>query len=478
MTRAARHMVLAIDLGSSSFRSAVFKEDGSRGTVTKVKLDARSDLASVGSIDPATLVEPFLAAVKGAVQEGGITDVVISSQWHTLLGVDEHDRPQTPLFTWESSASLNGATALASMVDSERYRRVTGSYPHPSYPVAAILTSLQEGVKPFRWTDLASWLVRGALGVEAGWSAEMAAGSGLWDQATYCWDTNLCKLVAVPGGLGPIWSQPSPIPATGAGIGLAGALVHPTMADGICSNFGLHALGPESAALSLGTSGSIRFVVEESPQNIPFGLWRYSWTRGLVGIGGAGSNVGNVLQWIRDELLIDDPTEFAWELPPDWRGLAVVPLLAGERGPGYRSNATGAISGIDLGTTRYEIAQEMVLGSVTVISRLVELADEVFPRVKRLIASGGVVAHMPGYVQLIADATRRSVVVPNADEETLTGAFIRWKSNNDIRRAMREPNPSASRVFRSRQTWSEALSTRRTASEALATKVIGDIVGR
>ena len=71
-------------------------------------------------------------------------------------------------------------------------------------------------------------------------------------------------------------------------------------------------------------------------------------------IGGAASEGGNVYQWVMEDLLKDDGTLEAQlsGCALDCHGLTVLPLLAGERSPGWQPDASGTIHGIRRNTSR------------------------------------------------------------------------------------------------------------------------------
>src|SRR5690606_2650604 len=187
------------------------------------------------------------------------------------------------------------------------------SYVHPSYPAAGIWILGRRGVPAARWTDLPSWLLRRVLGVEVGWSSEIAAGSGLWHQDDGDWDPRVLAAMGLDHRtLGAPWTTPVEIP-TGP---LAGALLVPTFADGMCHNVGLGATGPSASALAVGTSASMRLllgpdagpvggpdagrvaepVIHPDAGPLPWGLWRYRGG-GRVAVGASSSAAGNVVAW-------------------------------------------------------------------------------------------------------------------------------------------------------------------------------------
>ena len=418
-----RTSILALDIGSSSFRAAVYDPDLTLHQHDQVHYAFRSDRNAAGSF-PARPLRDLIVASLARLDLTSVATVSVSSLWHSLLAVDADDRPLTEVFTWESTGPNATIDGLYDVLDSEQYRASTGSYLHASYPLAAYWYLRGTVPADSRWVDLSGWLMRQVFGLNTGWSADIAAGSGLWNQDAASWDESVCDTVGIDAALlGSVWH--SPVELTGlraSAIGLGGAHVIPVFADGVCNSVGVGAVGPTVSALTAGTSGSLRMLLSDENVSVPRGLWRYRLGNGDVAIGGAISNAGNLIEWLGSSLGVADPLAFGAGPPPLFDGLVAVPNLAGERGPGYRRNATGSLSGLRSHHTRDDIAQAFVIAALGVYRDLTDLVAETEPKLSSLIASGGVVTGSPVFAQLLADATARPVSVSTVAESSLLGA--------------------------------------------------------
>jgi gluconokinase len=115
--------------------------------------------------------------------------------------------------------------------------------------------------------------------------------------------------------------------------------------------------------------------------SIPSGLWSYRVDAGHHLVGGALTEGGNVYQWATATLRLEENLEAALlQREPDQHGLTVLPLLAGERSPGWATHATGAILGLRLSTSPLDILQA-ILESVAL--RLAQIAGQLAPVLKR-----------------------------------------------------------------------------------------------
>lgn len=202
--------------------------------------------------------------------------MAISSLWHSLLGVDRHGAPVTDVYTWEASAPSSTLPSLRSTLDQSSYRERTGSYLHSSYPLAAWWYLRERSASVYRWIDLPGWVASEVFGVVGGWSIDMAAGSGLWNQDAGEWDDVTLSAVGLTAdALGPIWTAPQPVGERAHVFGLTDAVVVPPYGDAACSSIGVGAVGPTVSALTAGTSGSLRVLLDKTSPAVPFGLWRF-----------------------------------------------------------------------------------------------------------------------------------------------------------------------------------------------------------
>jgi len=455
--------ILAIDLGSSSLRVARVDEAARVVSIARRRHAFRDDAAR--GIRPHELA----ASLRSALEEvggDGVETVVMSSLWHSVLGVDAADAPVTRAFTWESTEPDAVVPELAAVLDAEAYRARTGSYLHASYPLAGIRLLSDQGARPARWTDLASWLLRTVLGVRVGWSPQLAAGSAMWHQGHDEWDAETLDAVGVPrSALGEVWREPVVLGAD-APAGLAGARLLPVLGDGYCDSVGIDALGPDVSALTAATSGSLRMILDGVLDDAPFGIWRYRVGSETTGLGGAISNAGNLLEWVRGTLGVDDPLAFAHaDEPPAWDGLTALPELAGERGPRYRREVSAAVSGLRGRHTASDIGRELVFGVLGVYAAMTELMATAQPALSRFVTAGGIVQGSPVFGQLLADATERTVSLSPVSESSLRGAAVHALGG--------APAPESVREFVPRPAWSAAIRERRAAAAALDARIRG-----
>ena len=120
----------------------------------------------------------------------------------------------------------------------------------------------------------------------------------------------------------------------------------PAAGDGACSNVGSGCTRNDRLALMVGTSGAMRVLWKADSVEIPDGPWCYRADEKRFVMGGALSDGGNLVAWLRETLRLPEETErLLAGMKPDSHGLTFLPLLAGERGPGWATRPTGRSPG-------------------------------------------------------------------------------------------------------------------------------------
>src|ERR671935_195229 len=103
-------------------------------------------------------------------------------------------------------------------------------------------------------------------------------------------------------------------------------------------------VSPRRIALMVGTSGALRVVVETPDAPVVPGLWWYRVDRRRPLLGGALSEGGNLVAWMRATLQLDALPDLEAEIAamaPDAHGLTVLPFLAGGGPPRRGGPARG-----------------------------------------------------------------------------------------------------------------------------------------
>ena len=430
----------ALDIGTSSVRALLFDTEARQIPGVEVHLPYQPRVAADGTYetDAERLFNLVGSAVDGLLHEAGprrrkrIRAIGVSTFWHGLLAADARAQPLTPLYLWADTRSWRQSDELRARLDPEALHQRTGCLVHPTYWPAKLLWL--QATEPELWRRrprlLSFWdLVHQRLFGSPVTSLSMASGTGLLELAGQEWDGDLLELLGVQAGQLPELGE------LGRGLGKPHAARWPDLAnvpwicaagDGALANLGSNCVDPSQRALTVGTSGALRVLYPGLPDRVPDGLWCYRLDARRVVVGGALSNGGNLYAWMTRTLAIEEATLEARlrRMKPAATGLTFVPLLAGERSPGFASHATGSIAGLTQATTATDIVRAGLEATAIEFRRVDERLDAVLPGARRLIANGAGLLASPAWMQIMADAIGKPVAESKAREASSRGAAM------------------------------------------------------
>lgn len=431
----ATPLVLAMDIGSSSVRTAFVSADGRRhlsSTASRqyavrysqegaAELDARMILRSARSCLQETL--RWRRASK-THRHAPIAAIGGSSFWHSLLALDRDHQPLTPIFMWADTRSAGDAEALRHRLSERAIHARTGCMLRAPLWPAKVRWLRRTQPSLFRqtvtWSSPADWVYRELFGSTAT-SHSMASGTGLYNLKTATWDEELCRCCQVRSAqfdvladrteaLAPSWPE------------LRGVQVFSSIGDGAASNLGSGADGAGKIALTIGTSGAVREILarDDAMPRIPFGLFKYVVDDDRIVLGGAVSNGGNLRQWfLREFQLPKEPSLSRRAAAHDT--LTILPFLVGERAPTWPEDLRGTIVGLTPTTTARDLLRA---GTAASFYRLAAILDQLQPAPEsEVIVSGGVL-HSPASLAILADCLGRDIRICRELESSLRGAAV------------------------------------------------------
>jgi gluconokinase len=304
----------------------------------------------------------------------------LSTAMHSLIGLDERDRPVTDLMLWSDLRAVEQAERLRR--DHPELHARTGTPLHPMSPLAKLCWAREQGIEAARWVGIKELVVHRLTG-EWVLDHSVASGTGLMALETLDWEPAALELAGVaPEQLARL------VPATERfGDMVIGG------GDGPLANLGLGATEPGIAACSIGTSGALRLTVGEARVDDAGSLFCYALTPGRWVVGGAISNGGNVLEWLCDlfgatpEELLDE----AAAVPPGSDGLVMHPYLRSERAPHWDARARGSYEHLTHEHRRGHFVRAALEGVCRQLRLVLEALDAAGHRVDEVHATGGFV---------------------------------------------------------------------------------------
>jgi gluconokinase len=273
------------------------------------------------------------------------------------------------------------------------------------------------------------------------WTDPMtAASTGVFDSVNWRWDEELLHGINLASDRLPeVRGAAEWAPLTAAAAGVLGLPVGLPIAvggmDGPLTQLGSSGIREGVASCTVGTSiafreGSGRRAIDPQSRT-----WCYPVSRDFWVIGGAGSNGGNLLTWLRDRLglaeNISELVDRAFAAAPD-SSLTFVPYLHGERAPLWRSDLRAAFIGLSAHHTADDLSRAALESIAASALELAGTVESVAGAAREVVFTGGFLRDRR-WVQLMTDALGVETSVPVPDAATSMGAaMVGWAAVEDI----------------------------------------------
>jgi gluconokinase len=437
--------ILALDIGTSSVRALLFDSSGTAvpNVLAQHTYALNTSIEGEVSVDAAMLVDLVAQCIDEVLATAGtlasnVTAVATDTFWHTLLGVDDSGRPVMRLLTWEDTRPASAAAELRTQLDEAEIHKRNGTRIHASYWPAKLrwlATAEPELFKrTVQWISFGEYLHRQFLGRSV-CSLSMASGTGMLVTHRCTWDSQLQAMLGIRSeqmpqlgdlqngitGLKPEYAARWPA--------LKDIPWFPAVGDGAAANVGSGCATEENWAVTIGTSSAIRVLV--SPDIIPSkGLWLYLLDQKRALLGGALSEGGNIFAWLSSMLQIPPLAETESQiaaLAPDGHGLTILPMLSGERSPGWHSDASMTITGINSHTSPMMLLRaslESLAYQLAEVYNQLNTALEKLEIAPTLIGSGGAMLSSRTLQDIVADTLNAPLYPLLEREASARGAAL------------------------------------------------------
>jgi gluconokinase len=391
-----------------------------------------------------------LIDVAGQCRDNGdrVVAVSLSAFLHGLVPMDAAGSPLGPLVTWADARAGGQSDEIVASGRAKELQARTGTPVHPMSPLTKLAWWKANDPSTLRatprWGGVKELVLAELSGERFLVDLSVASGTGLYDIHDRRWDPEALEIAGVrPGQLAEVVPTTSklrlrPEIAEAAGLPPETPLVIGA-ADGPLANLGVGATPPGVAAVSLGTSGALRTVVDGPTADKSGRLFCYALTEDRWVIGGAINNAGSVVRWagqtfaggfdrpsaegedadVRDAALLTE----AATAPPGSDGLLCLPYLLGERAPWWKAGLRGAY----LGLRREHGRPHLVRAAVEGVCQQLALVRDTFAdegvRVDEVRATGGAVAS-DLWIGVLASALNLPVAIADTPEGTALGACL------------------------------------------------------
>ncbi|WP_414049316.1 gluconokinase [Macrococcus animalis] len=442
--------MIGVDIGTTSTKSVLYNQTGEIISVQHKEYPLLTPHSDIAEQNPNAIFDAVLKTIGAVIKESGslkdeIDFVSFSSAMHSLILMDEFHKPLTNSITWADNRSFEYSELLNSKYNGLEIYKRTGTPIHPMSPLSKLMWFKHEdgntfnkaqkfiGIKGYIFYKLFNRYVE---------DYSILSATGLFNIKTLDYDEEVLKLLGLNKDYFSEAVDTTEI-ITGLNTEYAeqmGLNVNTPFvigaSDGVLSNLGVDAFKPGEVAVTIGTSGAIRTVIDQPKTDAHGRLFCYALTKDKWVIGGPVNNGGVVLRWIRDEFASSEVetakrlgidsyevlTKIAERVPPASNGLIFHPFLAGERAPYWNANVRGSFFGLTLSHKKEHMIRAALEGVIfnlyTVFIALSVLMDD---EVKTLKATGGF-AKSALWRQMMADIFEHEVIVPESVESSCLGA--------------------------------------------------------
>ena len=422
---------LAIDVGSSSIRTALVDELGQVSAVHQQRLTVRTPSPGEVELGPAEIARLSLELAEVTLHEGGRCDVVgITNQRATTVVFDPTTSQAVgPALGWQDLRTIGSCLAL----------RAEGLQIAPNQSATKLqwLVEQYDGAhaRDLCFGTVDTWVAWKLSGGHVFVTDPGNAGvTGLAARSVTTWDESIISTL----GVGHV-ALPSIVDSagmTGPATALSGAPPFVAIVgDQQASLAGQACVRAGDAKITFGTGGMLDVNLGDRPPDFerrspsgtfPIVAWRVAgrttWGAEAVMLA-AGTNI----QWLRDDLGLVATAEETHTVAAscsDSGGVWFVPAPLGLGTPQWDYGARSAFFGLTRGSGRAEVVRAVLEGIAHRGADLVEATERDTNASIEVLRIDGGMSDNPTFVHALADATGRPVEISPVRDATTRGAGL------------------------------------------------------
>ncbi len=447
-----KDFMMGVDIGTTSTKAVLYRTNGRIQFKKQIEYPLLTPEVDISEQDPEVIFKAVIETIQSVLIESEVSSedvafISFSAQMHSLLLIDKDNQPLTNSIIWADNRARFAAEDLRKHYEGNEIYKRTGTPIHAMSPLSKLWWLKNESPDLFNrarfFVDIKSYVLFRLTG-EWVMDESIASATGLYHLKNRDWDASVLDLLNISFSQLPRLVETTKVLAiennfTVQRLGLSIQMpIVVGASDGVLSNLGVNSIEKGEVAITIGTSGAIRTVVDRPVIDEKGRIFCYVLDEHHYVIGGPVNNGGVVLKWLRDELLAseietakrlgidtyDVMSRIAQTVPPGSNGLLFHPYLTGERAPLWDSNARGSFIGLTLSHKKehmiHAVMEGVLFNLYTVFLALVEVMEDVPQKIK---ATGGFSkSHL--WRQMMADIFDCTVEIPKSYESSCLGACV------------------------------------------------------
>lgn len=436
--------LIGLDIGTTAVKAMIVDIHGNVVVKSSKAYNLIFPHAGWVEQDPEEMWQAVVSAIETLLTlfHGDRKDILslsLSTQRDTLICVDANNQPVRNAITWMDSRSTAECAELSSLFGANRVYDITGVGVSTIWTFAFILWMRAHEPENFARTacfGLVHDFIMCRLGAQEHYlDVSNACQTMLYDYRSNVWSQELMTY----GGLSE--DKLPHLVAPGISIGT----IDPTLAqrwqlstdlrlisgggDQQCAALGSGAVQAGDVEIGIGTAANLLALSDVS---ISDPLQRMICHRAAIQdkfvLEGAMLAMGRMIEWMRAEIfpyanLIEIDALINEQSKPGAAGLIALPHFEGAACPYWNSQATGALLGLRLSTSKADIARALMESTGFEIKKSLDLLNEFGIHPSSLRISGGA-SRSAVWMQLLADILEVDVEIPAESDCAALGAAL------------------------------------------------------
>ena len=471
-----RTLLLGVDIGTSSCKTALFDPEGKVVAQGGCEYPVAYPRKGWAEQDPAAWWNGVCRAVREMTAKNGIdpTEIAgigVDGQSWSVIALDAEGNVLCPTPIWTDTRSEEICRVTSAVLTEERIFGLCGNPVQPGYTWPKIIWYREHRPEVFAKTEKIlqsnSYIVYRMTGEI---TQDLSQGYGLacFDMRKGCWDDGMCEALGIPRKILPeivpchqIVGKLTKEAAEQTGL-TEGIPVAAGGLDAACGTLGAGVVSPGQTQEQGGQAGGMSICIDCYAAD-PRLILGFHAVPGRWLLQGGTTGGGGALKWLREticpELSFAEMSSLAETAEPGSGGVAFLPYMAGERSPIWNPDACGVFFGLNFGTTRAQMIRACMEGVAYALRHNLETAETAGARADTLRAMGGS-ANSRIWTQIKADVTGHRIEVPGSDTATTLGAAMLagvgtgvWRNFEEaagqtvrVNRTV-EPDPAAREIY-------------------------------
>ncbi len=435
-----RTLLLGVDIGTSSCKTALFDPEGKVVAQGGSEYPVSYPRKGWAEQDPAQWWEGVCRAVREMISDNGIDPAEIAGigtdgQSWSAIALDREGNVLCPTPIWTDTRSEEICRETEDRLTAEKLFGLCGNPAKPGYTWPKILWYRKHRPEVFEKTEKIlqsnSYIVYRMTG-EITQDISQGYGLACFDMRKGCWDDGMCETLGIPRRMLPeivpchqIVGKLTVDAAKQMGL-REGIPVAAGGLDAACGTLGAGVVSPGQTQEQGGQAGGMSICIDQYAAD-PRLILGFHVVPGRWLLQGGTTGGGGALKWLREtmcpELSFAEMSALAETAEPGSGGVTFLPYMAGERSPIWDPKACGVFFGLNFGVTRAQMIRACMEGVAYSLRHNLETAAEAGARTGGLRAMGGS-ANSRIWTQIKADVTGCGIEVPGSDTATTLGAAM------------------------------------------------------